>query len=139
MILLWTFIATLGFAILFECRGWAIVMSALVGTLGWAVYLGLTALGAGAGLANAAAAAMVTLSAEGGRKFFRLPAVSLLLPGLIPLVPGQAIFTAMDRAVRRDLTGAASAGYDTLVVAASLVVGVAAVTVVLHRRHGPKN
>jgi uncharacterized membrane protein YjjB (DUF3815 family) len=127
MVLLWTFLATLGFAVLFECRGWAVLAAAVVGTLGWAIYLGLDAFGAGAGLANAGAAAAVTLAATAGR-LVKMPQVALLLPGLIPLVPGKAIFTAMDLAVRRDLAGAASAGYDTLVVAASLVVGVAAVS-----------
>lgn len=128
MILVWTFAATLGFALLFEARGWALPAAALAGTLGWAVYLGLDALGAGQGASNAGAAAAVTLVAEVLARRSRSPLLTFLAPALIPLVPGRTLYEAMDRAVSRDLAGAETAAFETLVVAASLVVGVAVVS-----------
>jgi uncharacterized membrane protein YjjB (DUF3815 family) len=136
MVLVWTFAATLGFCLLFQCRGWSLLWAAVGGTLGWAVYLALAGLGAGEGPAYAVAAASVTLWSEALSRWSGSPAVSFLLPGLIPLVPGKAIFTAMDLAVRKQLAEAAAAGWETLVIAAAIVVGVAAVSVVLRKtRH----
>ena len=134
MVLVWTFAATVGFGLLFQCRGWSLLGAAVGGTLGWAAYLGLAALGSGDGIAYAVAAAAVTLWSEAVARWSSRPAVAFLLPGLIPLVPGKAIFTAMDLAVRRQLAEAAVAGYETLVIAAAIVVGVAAVSVVLRKR-----
>lgn len=133
MVLIWTFLATVGFAVLFQCRGWPVLWAALGGTLGWGTYLLLGGWGAGEGLANAGAAAIVTLWSEGVARLARTPAVTFLLPGLIPLVPGKALFTAMDLGVRRHLPEAAAAGWDALVIAAGIVVGVAAVSVMLRR------
>lgn len=133
MILVWTFAATLGFAVLFEVRGWALAAAAAAGTLGWAVYLAFDALGAGLGPSNAAAAAAVTAVAEMLARHSHRPLLTFLAPALIPLVPGRALYTAMDRAVGRDLTAAGAAGWETLVIAASLVVGVAAVSLAARR------
>lgn len=134
MVLVWTFLATLGFAVLFQCRGWPVVWAALGGALGWGVYLGASALGSGDPVGYALAAALVTLWSETLARFMKKPAVSFLLPGLIPLVPGKAVFTTMDLAVRNRLAEAAQSGYQTLVIAAALVVGVAAVTVLVRSR-----
>ncbi len=133
MVLVWTFLATLGFSFLFQCRGWSLLWAAVGGTLGWAVYLVVTSLGGGEALAYAVAAASVTLWSEAVSRWSRRPAVSFLLPGLIPLVPGKSIFTAMDLAVRKQLADAAVAGWETLVIAAAIVVGVAAVSVVFRK------
>ena len=133
MILVWTFIATLGFGLLFQCRGWSLVWAAVGGTLGWGVYLAGAGLGAGDGPAYGVAAAAVTLWSEALARWTLRPAVSYLLPGLIPLVPGKSIFTAMDLAVRQQLAEAAVAGYETLVIAVAIVVGVAAVSVVFRK------
>ena len=133
MILVWTFVATLGFSVLFQCRGWSLLWAAVGGTLGWALYLLATNLGAGEALAYAIAAATVTLWSESLSRWSGRPTVSFLLPGLIPLVPGKSIFTAMDLAVRKQLAEAALAGWETLVIAAAIVVGVAAVSVVFRR------
>lgn len=134
MVLVWTFLATLGFAVLFQCRGWSVVWAALGGVLGWGIYLAASALGAGDPVGYALAAALVTLWSEALSRVTRRPAVSFLLPGLIPLVPGKAVFTTMDLAVRSRLAEAAQSGYQTLVIAAALVVGVAAVTVLVRPR-----
>jgi len=133
VILVWTFAATLGFAVLFEVRGWALAAAAGAGTLGWAVYLVAEGLGLGPGPSNAAAAAAVTAVAEVLGRRTSKPLLTYLAPALIPLVPGRALYTAMDRAVGRDFAAAGAAGWETLVVAASLVVGVAAVSLAARR------
>ena len=133
MVLVWTFVATFGFCFLFQCRGWSLLWAAVGGTLGWAVYLAVSALGGGEALAYAVAAASVTLWSEAFSRWTQRPTVSFLLPGLIPLVPGKSIFTAMDLAVKKQLAEAAVAGWDTLVIAAAIVVGVAAVSVVFRK------
>jgi uncharacterized membrane protein YjjB (DUF3815 family) len=133
MVLVWTFLATLGFSVLFQCRGWSLLWAAVGGTVGWAVYLLVTWLGGGEALAYAVAAASVTLWSEALSRWSGRPAVAFLLPGLIPLVPGKSIFTAMDLAVRKQLAEAAAAGWETLVIAAAIVVGVAAVSVVFRK------
>ena len=133
MILVWTFLATLGFGLLFQCRGWSLLWAAVGGTLGWGVYLAVAAFGTGDGVAYGAAAVAVTLWSEVLARLTGRPAVSYLLPGLIPLVPGKSIFTAMDLVVRQQLAQAAVAGYETLVIAVALVVGVATVSVVLRK------
>lgn len=134
MILLWTFLATLGFAVLFEARGWHLFAAGAVGALAWALYLALAELGIGIAGANFGAAAAVTLCAEGLGFWTKRPVLTYLAPGLIPLVPGKALFSTMDAVVQKQPTEAARAGWETIVVAAALVVGVAAVSWMVRRR-----
>lgn len=95
----WYFVQTLmgcigsvGFAVLFNIRGRKLLLAAGGGALAWAVYLACTCNGldifAGLFFATLAAA----LASELLARAVKAPVIMLLVPMLIPLIPGGDLY-----------------------------------------------
>ena len=103
----WYFVQTLmgcigsvGFAVLFNIRGRKLLLAAGGGALAWAVYLACTCNGldifAGLFFATLAAA----LASELLARAVKAPVIMLLVPMLIPLIPGGDLYYMMSFLVR---------------------------------------
>ena len=108
----WYFVQTLmgcigsvGFAVLFNIRGRKLLLAAGGGALAWAVYLACTCNGldifAGLFFATLAAA----LASELLARAVKAPVIMLLVPMLIPLIPGGDLYYMMSFLVRGQLRG----------------------------------
>jgi uncharacterized membrane protein YjjP (DUF1212 family) len=104
-----------------------VVLSGLMGALGWAGYLGMVRLGFEEVPANAAGALLAAFVATIIGRRSRTPGFALIAAAILPLVPGLSLFTGLLQAVG-SLTepGDLAAAGVTLLQAVGVAVGIAA-------------
>jgi len=141
---LWSGIAALGFAVLFNVpRRW-LAACVLLGAAGHALRALLLRWGlVGVEAATLGAATLVGFAAHFVSRFGRIPSMTCALPAAIPMVPGAYAFKTMLALLR--LVGGAGAtspalavdalvaGAKTALILAALVVGVGSPYLVFHR------
>ncbi|MCE3276319.1 MAG: threonine/serine exporter family protein [Propionibacteriaceae bacterium] len=103
-----------------------VVLSGLMGALGWAGYLGMATSGFGEVSANAAGALLAACVATIIARRFQTPGFALIAAAILPLVPGLSLFTGLLQAVGtlaqpRNL----AASSVTLLQALGVAVGIA--------------
>jgi uncharacterized membrane protein YjjP (DUF1212 family) len=104
-----------------------VVLSGLMGALGWAGYLGMVTLGFGEVTANAAGALLAAFVATIIARRFRTPNFALIAAAILPLVPGLSLFTGLLQAVGSSTQpGDLAASGVTLLQALGVAVGIAA-------------
>lgn len=128
-------IGTLGFSILFGVSYKKLVYAVLCGMLCWSSYmLCESLLPADAHftvlIASAAGGAACTFYAEVMARVLKTPTTVFLIPGLIPLVPGRALYYTMAYLVRQDYEMASQKGSETLYTCLGISVGIVFVSVV---------
>lgn len=120
-------IGTLGFSIYFRVSEKNVFSSMLGGTLGWAVYLLVFHFTEHMFAANFAATLIVYLYSEISARVLKAPANVFLIPGIIPLLPGNSLYYTMRGLVDGDAELFAESGKSTLIItfgiAAGIVVG----------------
>jgi uncharacterized membrane protein YjjP (DUF1212 family) len=105
----------------------SVVLSGLMGALGWAGYLGMVTLGFGEVTANAAGALLAAFVATIVARRFRTPNFALIAAAILPLVPGLSLFTGLLQAVGSATEpGDLAASGVTLLQALGVAVGIAA-------------
>ena len=117
------FCGSLGFALLFGLRRRYLLPAGLGGLLSWGVYLLLGRLLPSPFLACLAASAAAVVYAELLARFRRTPATLVVIPAVIPLVPGSSLYYAMSCVVQRDLASAREYGTQTLEFALAIAAG----------------
>jgi uncharacterized membrane protein YjjP (DUF1212 family) len=104
-----------------------VVLSGVMGALGWAGYLGVVALGFGEVSANAAGSLLAAVVATIIARRSRTPAFALIAAAILPLVPGLSLFTGLLQAVGTSAQpGDLAASGVTLLQALGVAVGIAA-------------
>ena len=121
---LWSFGASAFFAFSSNMAKYQVVFGGILGAVGWTLYTVFTALGT-QGEAYFIGAFSVALVSEVLAFFLKNPATVFLIPGIIPIVPGGGIFNMMRYAVQGNLSDALKTGYDTLIAAGAIALGVA--------------
>lgn len=122
------FLATVGFSIIFHVPKKQLLMCGLVGSLGWLVYLVGIHLGHSPIVANFAAALVVSQSSLILAKVRKLPVTLLLIPGIIPMVPGAATYQAMYALLTGDYLAALGYSLSAFQVSAAIVGGIVITT-----------
>lgn len=92
---LYAFITTVGFSIMFNVKRKHLVMCGLVGAIGWATYWFLTYSDFSEILATFLASVIVAEFSYFLSKYRLAPITVFLIPGIIPLVPGIALYRTM--------------------------------------------
>jgi uncharacterized membrane protein YjjP (DUF1212 family) len=104
----------------------SVVLSGLMGALGWVGYLGMVTLGFGEVIANAAGALLAAFVATLVARRFRTPNFALIAAAILPLVPGLSLFTGLLQAVGSATEpGDLAASGVTLLQALGVAVGIA--------------
>ena len=127
----WYFVQTLmgcigsvGFAVLFNIRGRKLLLAAGGGALAWAVYLACTCNGldifAGLFFATLAAA----LASELLARAVKAPVIMLLVPMLIPLIPGGDLYYMMSFLVRGQYEAFGQYAQRVLTEAGAIALGI---------------
>lgn len=143
----YAFIACTGFCLLYNIRGFGIVLCSLGGSLGWLVYL-LTQAAGGSGAVSAFLAGLaIAAYAEIMARIRRCPASGYLLMAFFPLVPGAGVYYTMVAYFSGDAERFMSVGRETLSIAGGLAIGVLLVSSLVRmlnhildkrrRRHAP--
>ena len=121
-------LGTLGFNILFHIRGRKLLFATLGGVVSWAVFLALAPVLPGEGFRYFLAAAAVTVYGEVLARVMKTPTTTFLVPSIIPLIPGSALYYTMNYALNQQWSDFARQAFYTLQLALSLAVGIIAIT-----------
>ena len=125
------FLSTVGYCFIFNIPRRHLIPASFVGAAGWALYQYLTAQGESKIAACFAAACLVTALAELFSRICKDAAILFSIPGILPIVPGAGMYNTMRAFLARDLEQTAAVGYETILMAASIAVGLLVVSSLL--------
>lgn len=120
-------LSSLGFSMLFGVRRRFLLPAALGGLLCWGVYLGMDAWLHKEFLSCLVAAALAVIYAELHARKLKTPATLFVVPAILPLVPGGALYYTMENIVHGRMAEARSYGQQTLVAALAIAAGISIV------------
>ncbi len=131
--LITSLIGTLGFAVLFKVRPRYLAITALVGAFGYAVYyLAETVWSLGSFAAALCASVFIAAVSEILARGIRTPATVFMLPGLIPIVPGGALYHTMRSFITKSGEKALSYGWEVIKISVGIAGGIVVVSVIVH-------
>ena len=122
------FLGSLGFSVLFHIKGRRLAIASLGGLISWTVFLLLEPLLPGEPVRYFLASAAVTVYAEIFARIIKTPTTTFLVPSLIPLIPGGALYYTMNYALNEQWQSFAAKALYTLELAAALALGIIAMT-----------
>lgn len=128
--LLWAFLATLGFGVVFRAPARDMPFAALGGALSWGAYLALRAVTGSDSLSYFIASIAVGLYAEIAAALLKRPATLFIISAIIPLVPGAGMYRTMFEAVAGSAEASAQTGFQTLTLAGAIAGGLAVASAV---------
>jgi uncharacterized membrane protein YjjB (DUF3815 family) len=113
------------YALLMRTPRGALILSALLGSTGYMIYLISDRY-----LANEIASyfigtMFVSVAGELMARKMRMPSTIFVIPGIIPLVPGYSLYRAMLLLVRNDFDGFIRIGTQTFLIAGIMAVAIA--------------
>jgi len=100
--------------------------STLTGGLGWLAYLGAIRIGMGPAAASSLAALIAGFLSQRVASRLRVPSLALSMAGIVPLLPGLAVYQGLFEIVRSTPGAGLSTGLTTLLGAAGVGMGLAA-------------
>jgi uncharacterized membrane protein YjjP (DUF1212 family) len=108
-----------------HARPRAVALAAVAGALAWTTFWALSALGAGVPLASGIAAVVIGFSGEVLTQRLRVPPQLVAVCGIVPLLPGLAVYHGLFRiVVDADIDGGLAALVGALAVGLALAAGV---------------
>ncbi len=118
------FVATAGFAVLFNVPRRALAVCSLIGVAGFLTRAGALHLGASLIGATFAGAVTVGLFGELCAVVFRMPSTVFTVTGFIPLLPGVAATRAMVALLSGDYTASVPHTLEAALKAAAIAAGI---------------
>ena len=132
--ILYAGIGTVGFSLIFNVKPKWMVYAVLCGMLSWSAYLLASRIDPSyvspVLFSSIAGGIACTLYAEVMARICKTPTTVFLIPGLIPLVPGSALYYTMAYLVQQDYGSASKKGIDTLMTCLGISIGIVFVSVV---------
>ena len=121
-------LSTYWFGIIFNVRGKRLLYSAFGGGLAWIFYYGAHIRGYSTGISFFIATVVLTIYSEIVSRYIKTVVTSILIPGLIPLVPGSGIYYTMLYTTDKKPMEAFFKGLDTLSASGSIALGIIVVS-----------
>lgn len=119
-----SFMSTIGFAVLFNSPKKSVIHAGLVGAIGWMFYY-ITIIRTNSYVAATFLGALtVGLLGEAFARVYKKPATLYITSGIIPLVPGAGAYYTMLYLIENDFSSAASKGVETFFIAAAISMGI---------------
>ncbi len=118
------FIGCVGFALLFNIHGTGILLCVLGGMLSWIGYAVTLHLSGNDIAASFVGALLSAVYAESMARIRKYPAISYLVVGIFPLIPGAGVYYAMDQAMKGNMGSFAAQGLHAAAIAAIIAVGI---------------
>lgn len=127
----WAALGSAGFALLFGLRANKILYGAFGAGIAWAVYILCEVfLKCDILICFLIAAAAGTAYSEILARLLRTPATVILIPTVIPLVPGGSLYYTMSSLIASDRAAAAAYGSSTIKSAVGIAAGITVVTII---------
>ncbi len=117
-------VGTLGFALFFRVRAAHLPAATLGGVLSWTVYLLVFSAGGTVFFSTLVSALAVCLWAEAMARLRKAPATVFLVPGIVPLLPGSALYYTMESVVSGDMETFVAKTTETIFVAVGIAGGI---------------
>lgn len=124
-----SFVATLAFSYLYQLPLRIMLLSGLTGMAGWMVYF-LTNASLGTGVSMFLSAIVITLLSRLFSALDRKPVTVFLVPGIVPIVPGAALFFMVFNLLMLSYRDAAHYGVSALITCGAVVLGIAFVNTI---------
>lgn len=124
------------FSVLFNIKGKKLFLIGAGGALSWILYLTFQALSGGSALLGLFFSTItVALLAEISARIIKTPVITLLVPMLIPLIPGGDLYRSMTFLVGNDMASFAASSKFTASEAGSIAMGLLLVTTLMQIIH----
>ncbi|MFU0789341.1 threonine/serine exporter family protein [Cerasibacillus sp. JNUCC 74] len=121
--LITSFIAALGFGIIFNAPKNTLVQCGMVGMFGWIVYYILTDQGMDVVPATIFGSMLVAVLSQLCAKLYKTPIIIFNVSGIIPLVPGGMAYDAMRKFVENDYYNAVQLSAKVMLLAGGIAIG----------------
>lgn len=122
--IIYAFIVSLGFGVLFNVRDKNLFFAALGGAVGWFFYSLTLNLSSSSVLAMLMASISISIYAEIFSRVLKNPVTLFLVCSLIPLVPGSGMYYTVFEAVQGNIFESLNYGIETLSLAGVIAVGI---------------
>ena len=123
-------ISSVAFAIFFNVRGKKLAWFFLGSAIDWAVYLYCVHHLENEFIAMLFATMTAALFSEVLARVIRAPVLILLVPMLVPLIPGRGLYNTMDALIRSEKERFIDCGVSTVSCAAAICLGIICVTAI---------
>lgn len=119
-----SFIASLGFGVIFNIKGKNLVFAAIGGGLSWFCYLFFKEYGMSDVLSFFTSSIIFSIYSEICARKLKTPVTTIIICALIPLVPGAGMYYTMYETITGNVDQAIQLGLNTCASAGSLALGV---------------
>lgn len=119
-----SFVACIGFAILFNIHGFGMCICALGGVLAWSAYLITMHLSGNVYFSNLIGGIVASVYSETMARIRKYPAISYLVVSIFPLIPGAGVYYTMNYAVQGSTQLFAEKSLETAATAGSIALGI---------------
>lgn len=126
---IYSFFATIGFAIYFGAPVNSIIPSGISGGASWSLYYIMFSILNDKILATFMGAFLVGTLGEALAIKYKKPATVFITPGIVPLVPGAGMYYTMSYLVGRNFNKAINAGTEVFFMAAAIAMGIIVSTI----------
>lgn len=121
---------SLGFAALFNIRGEKLAVATVGGFLAWGIYLVCARFTENPYLCGFVSSVGLTIYAECMARLHKTPVTVFLVSAAVPLIPGAALYRAMNCVMKQDWAGVSKESSYTLLFAASMAAGITFTTII---------
>ncbi len=119
-----SFLASLGFGIIFNIKGKNLIFASIGGAISWFSYLYLKENYIGDILSLFISSILFSIYSEICARLLKTPVTTLVICALIPLVPGSGMYYTMYETISGNISRAVELGLNTLASAGTLALGV---------------
>jgi len=117
-------LATFGFGILFGIKDKKLFYASISGGLGWFFYIFALHVNLSPSIGFFLGSLSMTIYSEIMARKLRAPAITFLIGGLIPLVPGSGVYYTMYNLLNNDFEKALEKGVESLLCAGAIAIGI---------------
>lgn len=123
-----SFLATVGFSIVFNVPKKSIYLCGICGAVGWTIYIFLKQNNVGNINANLFASLIIGLMGEIFARIDKKPVSIFVIPGIICLVPGYGIYNTMINLMEKNYSQASKIGFESIFIAGAIATGIIVVS-----------
>lgn len=118
-----SFFGSVGFALLFHLKGKSVLWTSLGGFFSWFVYLGVGIVHPSYGLQILCAGVFLGMYTEIMAIFTKMPRTAYIAVGIIPLIPGAALYRMMYHFFMKSYRQTLDYGVEALVTSVAIGAG----------------
>lgn len=140
---IFSYISTMGFAVMFNAPSRSIYKTGLAGAMGWLCYMLTLEFSPNKAIASFVGALTVGMMSEWFAVNTKRPVTIYVIPGIIPLVPGYGLYYTILSIIQKDYRQAANTGFEAIFIGIAIALGLILAlqigkglrTSYIHRRH----